>query len=59
MQNKAYLVGMVEKSGLDANAGNTFGPGVLLKNFIIKFNRGGLRKWEVGRRKEEKKKEGS
>jgi hypothetical protein len=38
MQNKAYLVGMVEKSGLDANAGNLSRTGVLLKNFIIKFN---------------------
>jgi hypothetical protein len=41
MQNMAYLTEMVEKSGLDAKAGNTFRMGVLLKNFIIKFNSGG------------------
>ncbi len=40
MQNMAYLVGMVEKNGLDANSGNPFRMGVLLNNFIIKFNSG-------------------
>ena len=38
MQNMAYPIGMIGKSGLDAKAGNLFRTGVLLKNFIIKFN---------------------
>ena len=37
MPNMAYLAGMLEKSGFDANIGDTFRMGVLLKNFIIKF----------------------
>jgi hypothetical protein len=41
MQNIAYLVGMVGKNGLAAKTGNPFRMGVLLKNFIIKFNSGG------------------
>jgi hypothetical protein len=58
MPNMAYLAGMLEKSGFDANIGDTFRMGVLLKNFIIKFNSGeeGV---ECGRRNAEGgKKEG-
>ena len=37
MQNMAYLFGMMSKSGFDAQAGNPFRTGLLLKNFIKTF----------------------